>query len=308
MNDNIRANWLPPVLGVIALAPLLFLGGPDFHAPRSWKLAWQLGHPLLFFLLLLALVAGTRARDWSLGRRVGLGLAVGLAVGGAIEWLQGLIGREPSLNDLRLDLLGALLGALCCVGAGSGAERRLGWGFAIVAGAVLLVLDLRPLAVAVIDEYRAWRSFPVLSDFSTPFETGRWHADGGLRVVPAPGGVGGNALRVELRPAAYAGFRLVHFPRDWRGYRELRLRMHAEAGQRLVCRIHDRAHDDHHADRFNRAFAIVPGWNELTIPLVEVARAPRGRAMAMGDVAELGCFRADLRDPVTLHLGVVELR
>ncbi len=288
---------------VAILAPLLFLGGPDFHSPRSFRLAWQLGHPLLFFAVVAALASVPRLRGIPFLRLFALATALALVLGGAIELTQGLWGRERSLSDLRLDLLGAWAGAVW-------AGRLVPWRRIAVLTAVLaplLVLDLRPLVVALVDEYRARRSFPLLSGFHTDLEIQRWRADGRMTLVPAPGGADDRVLRVTLAPAIYSGFRLQHFPRDWRGYHALRLRVFTEENQKLTCRIHDVWHDQRHADRFNRSLVLAPGWNLVEIALAEVEAAPAGRAMDMSRVAEFGCFVVRPATAVVLQIAAVEL-
>ncbi|MCG3169199.1 MAG: hypothetical protein CALGDGBN_00712 [Pseudomonadales bacterium] len=292
---------------VAILAPLLFLGGPDFHSPRSFRLAWQLGHPLLFFGMVAAVTAIPRLRGIPFLRLFALATALALVLGGAIELAQGLWGRERSLSDLRLDVIGAWAGAVWAGRGGSRTRQTLraavGWGSLLLLAAV----DVRPLAVALVDEHQARRSFPLLSGFHTDLEVQRWRADGRMTLVPPPDGEGGGALRVSLAPAVYSGFRMQYFPRDWRGYHALRLRVFTEENQKLACRIHDVWHDQRHADRFNRSLVLVPGWNLVEIALAEVEAAPAGRTMDMSRIAEFGCFIVRPARPVVLQIAAVEL-
>ena len=47
-------------------------------------------------------------------------------------------------------------------------------------------IELRPLAVALLDEHAMHRTFPVLADFGSPFELGRWESPFLMSVAPAP--------------------------------------------------------------------------------------------------------------------------
>ena len=49
----------------------------------------------------------------------------------------------------------------------------------------------------------------------------------------------------------------------------------------LVLRIHDRLHNQEHADRFNRSLLVMQGENRFRIPLAEIRNAPVGREMDM---------------------------
>jgi VanZ family protein len=297
---------------VLVMAPLLFLGGPDYYSPRSVSLSWQLGHPLLFFMLVtlgLEAFAALGKRPWL--QLLGLALLLTLLVGGAIEWLQQFVGRQSSWGDVRLDLLGA---AVAVAWAGLRQARRGVWmPRAVLVGALLtlVIMDLRSLAVALVDEHRMRRSFPVLADFSTPFELERWASTFPHSVVPAPDGSAGHVMKVALRPAPYAGFSLRYFEGDWRGFGRLAIRVFNAQPEALdlTCRINDRQHetDNRFADRYNGRFVLVPGWNNLEVPLATVRAAPAGREMDMGRITGVGCFVAGLREGVEVWVGGVEL-
>lgn len=294
------------------LVVLLFVGGPDGEWGRSARQAWQFGHVVLFFLLGWLLLPELRCRypERTAIIAVLLGAA---ALGLLIEWLQGFVGREVSFADVRLDVIGAALALPWrrgAVPAHPRGGRPLGAGLiAAAAGLALLWLDVRPLLGSVRDEYRARRDFPLLASWASERELGRLSANGHLQIVEAPGRPGERALSIRLRPGRYAGFQFDYFPPDWRGFRALQLELHLPPGVpgSVTCRIHDRSHDNRYADRFNRRFPVLPGWNTLRLPLAEVQAAPRGRPMDMAHLTGLGCFFVGLEQPVALGLGTVRL-
>jgi hypothetical protein len=174
-------------------------------------------------------------------------------------------------------------------------------------------MDLRPLAVALLDEYAMRRSFPVLADFSTPFELGRWESPFPMSVVSVPWGVDGvYALKVELQPADYAGFKLRYFNGDWRGFRTLSVRIFNPAlvAQELTCRINDLRHetDNRFTDRYNGRFMLARGWSRIEMPLEAVRKAPKDREMDMARVTGLGCFTAHAEVERVLIVGRVGLK
>jgi hypothetical protein len=61
-------------------------------------------------------------------------------------------------------------------------------------------------------------------------------------------------------------------------------------------------------DRFNRLFVITTGWNDLEIPMSEIASAPRGRTMDLTRIEGLSFFTVDLERPRTIFIDQVELR
>lgn len=297
---------------VIALVPLLFLGGPDYFSPRSFRCAWQFGHVILFACAgsLLALNAWWQQRG--LAVLLCSALLAGLGAGILIEWLQQFAaGRESSASDVRLDVLGALLGAAWFALPSVRREVFARYSILLAVIGIITVLDGVPLLAAVVDEAYARRDFPVLADFETPFQPGRWSAPAALAVMPAPDGRRGHVMAVQLEPAQYAGFALKHFARDWSGYQTLTFEIfrHGNQPMTLSCRINDIAHetDNRFEDRFNRRFDLQTGWTRIEIPLSEVRAAPLDREMNLAEIAALGCFLIDLREPEQLFIDNVRL-
>jgi hypothetical protein len=110
----------------------------------------------------------------------------------------------------------------------------------------------------------------------------------------------------------YSGITLVHFPRNWRGYRFLVLEVFTPSpeGLEVTCRIHDRQHEEgeqRYEDRFNKNFHLRPGWNCIRIDLDEVTRAPVGRTMDLGEIREVGLFASRLPVPRTIFVDYVRL-
>jgi len=291
---------------------LLFVGGPWSFSVRWGQAVWNLGHIPCFALwtwLLLSLRPGLAARPfWRQSIEV-LGLA--FLAGVIIELLQLATGRSMKANDVALDLLGSLLVLAFFSPTRRTAPRRLLRSVQTIAVA-LLVLALVPLALDIADEIRAHRQFPLLSGFETRYEIDRWKGDTLYYLDRSVAPDGGCSLEVLLTTEEYSGVSLRHFPGDWRSYRILRfsVRNGRDGPLRLCCRIHDEEHfrrGGTYEDRFTTGFILDPGWNEIVIPLDDVARAPSGRTMAMDRIEALMIFSVSLPEPVLIHIDDVRL-
>jgi len=79
---------------------------------RGSTLLHLVGYGLLAILLIWVLPRGNRTRPW-------LGVAVAFSYGGLLEVLQFLApGRTPSVLDLGINLVGAVVGGTCFWGSG----------------------------------------------------------------------------------------------------------------------------------------------------------------------------------------------
>lgn len=298
-----RGLWLLAAIGAL----LLFVGGPANSDPRSWRELWNLGHVVVFALwgcLWLRWRGG--GLSWN---NLGGALLLTIVIGGGIELLQGGLGRSPDLTDLGRDLVGTLL-ALAWASPTAWNSRRQ-WGLK-AAALLLLLICLGPPVIAVTDEALARRAFPLLADFETPFELQRWEGNARRSITANPLPREGDGLRAVLGTERYAGLFLTAFPSDWRDYQTLAVELHNPLSEplRLVCRIHDLAHTQGpqaYDDRFNRSLLLPPGWNSLRINLAEVAAAPKGRTLDLGQVAGVGFFAIELPEAVVLQLDALRL-
>ena len=309
-----RFRRVAPPLLLLGL-PFFFVGGPGFYSPRSFVQGWDLGHILYFSLFTLWLLNLKRfnRRGMAAVPRRALLLALPCAAALCIECLQFVVkGRAPSLRDLGLSALGAVL-----VLAFQDFSDRRPRGLPLrplVRGAalILLVSALVPFARALGDEIRALRQFPVLAEFERPDELSRWYHVNQLRLEDRVVRSGKHSARIQLSTAKISGVTLLHFPGDWRGYARLRFSVYnpLPSPLELHCRLDDRRHRrgrESFADRFNDRFTLRPGWNDLAVSLEEAAAAPRGRRMDMAHIAGFGLFVVERPQAVALYLDGVRL-
>ena len=287
------------------------MGGPGYHSPRSLSAAWDLGHIAAFSLWSYLLVTWKALRDTSPARQWGIALAFCLVAGTATEGIQSLLGRNASIWDLLRDMVGGAI-ALSWFSPSSKALPVQVRRAARTVAATLLLITCIPFATAVTDEEIARLQFPVLSDFETPFETSRWDGSARFSVDYSAARHGKASLRVEMDTSLYSGIALVHFPRDWRGYRTLSLEALNPSPQEIdiICRIHDLRHEEgvqRYEDRYNKTLHLRSGWNHFRINLEEVARAPAGRTLDLGTIRVVGIFATRLPTPRTIFLDHIRL-
>jgi hypothetical protein len=228
--------------------------------------------------------------------------------GGIIELIQPFFGRAAKWRDLGIDLLGGLLGLMFL-----SPVRH------VVKQGRLVILQMSVLAVASAAFYmpaitlwdmgRAWRQFPVLSDFETRFEARRW--SNGM-VTGEIARHGERSLRVSINTEKYAGTSLVRSFGNWRGYSSLAFSLYNPDAEPLSITVsirdeeHFRRGGDYH-DRFNRAFKMEHGWNDVRIPVAEIENAPAARRLQLNQLSEVVIFTVDPPEPKVVYLDYVHL-
>jgi hypothetical protein len=308
-----RLLSLALLLILVTASFFFFVGGPGAYVVRSYKEIWNLGH-ILYFALLVLLFS-----RWSLFMRLPLfwcwALLIGLSLvsGFVVELLQYGTERSADLLDVSRDVCGALLMLAFHPAFVDHRKVLLKRFLQIIVGA-FLIYHLLPVSIAITDETIARFQFPVLSDFSTPFELERWKGNGKREVVEGYAGKSGKQMKISLPLRRYAGVGMEYMPADWSSYRFVNLDIYSgyEKTLRLTVRIHDQAHEAENSaylfnDRFNKRFELTKGWNAIRINLTEVKQAPRKRAMDMQNIADISFFLSAVKSPKTLYLDRIYL-
>jgi hypothetical protein len=241
-----------------------------------------------------------------------LALGVVNLAGVTIELTQHLVGRDASVSDLFLNNVG------CVVALAFGTRCQAptaGWRIPVLRGAALALLAwaLVPLYAALSDEYSAARAFPVLADFETPFQLSRWESDVELSVERVHVRFGEGAMRVPLSTDLYSTAGLRYFRGDWSGANSLAFCIYNPDPEplELVLRVHDEWHDKHgqsYDERFNRAFTVENGWNDILVPISDIEAGPRNRRLNIRQIRGLSIFSVELPSPRTIVIDQLELR
>ncbi len=290
---------------------LLFQGGPDSSASRSMTHAWNLGHVACFACWVHGLSTLAWFRRAGFARQLLLTVIFAGAVGGAIEVLQGFTHRDPDLWDVGRDLCGGFVALAWVAPRHDKWSKPKRWGLRAF-GLLLLGITALPLAGALFDETMQQWQFPLLADFTSPLELTRWKGDADFALDAGLAASGRRSLKVSLAPRPYSGVALRYFPGNWLGFTTLRFSVFNPSEQplTLTCRIHDQLHEERSqdfSDRFNRSLVIAPGWNDIAIPLHEVATAPKDRTMDLSRLRLVGIFAARLTEPREIYLASVRL-
>jgi hypothetical protein len=285
----------------------LFFGGPGLISTRSFKHAWDLGHIAAFAVWTLLLM---RTWPWlaaaPFGRQAMVVVLFCLVAGGSVEFLQGLTGRYPAWEDMGRNAIGCLLALFFVFPKRLSLARRRRRLFQAITLALFLTA-LFPAIRALVDEWTAWRQFPVLADFETPFELDRWSGNAGLSVDATIAHSGRMSLRVDLTTDQYSGPALRYFPGNWQGWERISFSLFNPDPEpiRLVCKINDRHHDVsgyRYEDRFNRSMVIKSGWNRIPVSMRDVENAPMDRKMDLKHITEFNLFAVSLPAPRTIFL------
>ncbi|MFO7604156.1 MAG: hypothetical protein R6X06_10130, partial [Gammaproteobacteria bacterium] len=210
-----------------------------------------------------------------------------------------------------LDLTGMLL----ALGVSAPALRPLSHRMRRVRHAVLallLVWTLLPLGLALWDEAAQRRAFPTLFSFDSALVLSRLEGDAPFRRVTRTEFSSQALLQIDFRPGPFSTLKLWHFPRDWRAYERLHIKLYNPSTEPLMLqvRLHDRAHQldpERYPGRYWERFSLQAGWNELAIPLARVVAAPAARQMALDDMVSIMLYTANLTERRRVYLAELRL-
>ena len=288
----------------------LFIINADLAITRFEKELWNLGHVFGFFVIWLFLMNLFPFFIPSSLKRIGLVLLVTLVASSLIEIVQHYIGRSAALQDIGLDLVGAIL-ALTAIITLKKCFRGNVYALIVFFFITIAVL-IWPSAKIFIDEVYIARQFPVLSDFSTPYELSRWSSDSAVFYIEERGDH--HILKVRFRKdIRYSVLALNTFGHAWDKYNELVYSVNNPDSRSLdlYVRIHDRAHKYSHfayEDRFRRVIKLKPGHSEISIKLLDIYNAPEGRSMDPTEIESIMLFTVNLEKDAELEITKVFLR
>ena len=308
---SLKINALLIAIAAICFV-LFFIGGPGYYSPRSYKHFWDLGHILFFFILNYLILANWPKNSGTtfLLRSIFV-IVISICLGGLIEFLQTASFRTSDLMDVGRDIIGCLVALAFCAPSRKSIPKT-GLKIFQVISVTLVVMAFLPPITSIIDEVTTRKQFPVLADFETRFQAGRWTGDADFSIDHIIHYQGSSSLKVKLNTSRYSGVALKYFSENWQNYKELQLRIYNPNKKpiRLTCRIHDRRHTlgiQLYEDRFNKNFSTSKGWNLIKIPLNQVANAPLKRKMALNQIQGLGLFATGLPEPRTIYIDDVRL-
>lgn len=301
--------WLL-LAGLVLIFPLFFIGGPAWNDGPLFREAWNLGHPIFFGLLTLAVRPWRLLTGWKLW---GVTSAIVLVLGLGIEFAQTFTARYIDGRDMFRNLTGlwAALALQPYVGFLKPFPVR-DWLIRILAVG-LLALDPVSLAQIARQQIQISQQLPDLYNFTRDHPEQFWRGAVSRISGKDCGVTTENALAIGITSDPYSGASLHNLPSDWRGYDQLNMTVwnpqdHAIS---LTLRINDLAHEQdsgEYVDRFNRSFQITPGINRISQNLNDVATAPKDRGMDMNNVRRLMLFTSDVTQPGHICLSQLRLQ
>ena len=242
---------------VTVLLILAFLGGFNTQSSRSIGELWNLGHLILFGLLIFTIsISWEKYQNYTNLKRFVFILILTSILSILIETFQYIFKNgTPDLNDVRRNFVGAIGCFLLITTFKKKTISVLLRTFTIFT----IFLEIIPTGTAILDEIIAIKQFPVLSDFENDIEISRWSGDASFKRNMQISEHGKSSLHIIFGTEKYSGLALNYFPRDWSVFKSLNYNIYYPDSDSLffTCRIHDKQHakgEQKYIDRFNQRF------------------------------------------------------
>ncbi len=312
-------------LFILGALSLLFFSVPIYSF--FWKAVANSGHGPLFFVVGLLVLNLSRALmgklQWAplqhyLVAFIGI---IGLSV--VTEVFQLLIPmREPQVSDVLHDVVGGICGLVWSITRDHALSAKwekwkiyprrtaLSCGIALVM--TLMFIPVFEWAYAYWDRSNR---FPSILQFSSDWEMRFVNTlDSEVLRVPPPLGWGKSSVdlvgQVVFHTKKYPRIRIRELYPDWNGYSQLYLEIFSElsAPQRIVIWINDRYDKSRPGDGYKNTLTIVPGLNQIQIPLHEIRMGPVGREMNLSGIKEVMLFARSPAEEFTLYIDNIHLQ
>jgi hypothetical protein len=309
--------WLLPVIGVAAVL-LLLLAPIGFGSSEFSRAAENFCHAPLFALVAIGCLIWLRNCHWptSLVGQYLAALLFAVLLGAIGEIAQSFtVTRDAEWFDLGNDFLGAGTG-LCIYRLYDRQHplRTKPW-VAVCCVFVLTVLLVAPLGQTAFMYWQRWRQLPELATWGSP---AGYHfvkpGSAALRVARLPlWSSGSNEIALEVRPLPedrWVGTTIDEPWPDWSDYSQLVIDVvnPNDVPLSLIIRVHDRAHNNEYADRFNRRFEIAPRQRvTLSTALTDVRAAPKSRQLDLTHIAGIVIFQDAQRGASSFYICSVRL-
>lgn len=305
ISGSIRSTTWRGIAVVIAVGMLLAM-----PLPAPWHTSWRaklldLGHIPLFAGLTWTLRRWT-ACGWMLAA------TVSIAIAGAGEIMQATIpflGRSGDWDDFVRGAIGSLL-MVNAATAGVKPHSAAQIIYSTLAAIVLLAWPVVDAGPIILDAWNAHRQFPVLADFTTPYEFMRFERKKGASDANRRDGTGRFYFRdfIVLRGDIYDRYPGVDFLppcNDWRGYRNLVIEFDAIGAPQFSLVVKDFRKANGYTERFNRDdIKFEGGRQRLVVALKDVEKGPKAISLDLSQIQVVQIFGQ--YDVEKLHRGQVE--
>lgn len=307
----IQASTLSAIISLLLL-PFFFVAGPDYYSSDSYKYFWNFGHPLFFSLANFALLKILFSRS-TLSIRIQCLVAIVFTatVGITTELIQAKFSRDPDLGDLSRNFLGLAIALFWFSPQRYSLAKYIRY-----SGQVICLLALCFMFWVVtgiyIAEYERQQRLPILLNFEKVEDIEQVKSSNNIRISSEVVSEGQKSLKVHLNTGRYSGLAIRKIPSDWSRYQYLALSLYnpLETPIKLTLRIDDITHSRNpkgYSDRFNRRIKLVQGWTHWSIPLADIASAPRTRSLNLNAISNIGLFSSRLSEARIIYLDNVRL-
>ena len=261
--------------------------------------------------------AGRDPAPWPHWARFGQAFALAVLIGIAVEFLQSLQDRPPSLFDVLTDAAGAAAGlaawsllARARTGRRGERNRSDAWAVTAIALAGIAFIAWRPVHAAFAYAGRA-ASFPVIAQFQGPRDLYFVSTGGGTAEIvdlPPPWAqrAGERALLLAWDAQDAPAVQILEPKGDWRGYSVVAVDLTNSSATelQLTLRIFDGTHDGSSEDRLNLPLVIAPRARAVVrVEMAAVEAAPAGRPMDLSRVVNVMLFGRKGDAPGELYLS-----
>lgn len=290
----------------------MFVGGESQQKHRLIKDIWNAGHLVLFGLLSFSYFSRPSKASHTVFYKIVFTTIVCLIAGTAIEVIQLFTHREFSRGDIINDLIGGYLGLLTLLIINKQQSLKIK-SSAIILVIICLALGLRNMEKHLIDEFVMRQQFPLMADFETQLEMGRWENNlTNIKRSMEFAKAGKHSLKVDFLPGRYPNISLKHLKKDWSGYSKLVYSIYNPSQEKLAfaMKVYDHQHTRtgrRHNDRFNHSITIAPGWNMIETAIEDIISAPKNRSMNIQQIKGFSIYTDKLPHPVTLYVDDIHL-
>jgi hypothetical protein len=299
--SRLQAICLTIVLGTVILVLLIPL-------PHAWRSTWRsklldLGHIPLFAFLTFAIYRNLR---------VGLAVAfcIAASTAAACELAQAAVMRAADFTDFLRGVIGSLL--VVVLARGFRSPLKTGTALAHLAVAALLlvwpVVDAIPKLWDAVDAYR---SFPIICDFQTRWQSHRWYKE--RATVERITGIdwrGPSVGQMEFYPNGATFGAVILFPviHDWSRYHQLccDLVVPDEAVDLLIS-VRDGRRVTGNRKRFDMLRQYLPGDHHVRIDLDSLARGDEFAPLDLTHIESFHLVVQELEQPKSLIVQKVWL-
>lgn len=302
-HDKASAGLLSFIILVICAVMFsgFFFGTSVFvHSYTTSKL-WDLGHLAFFFLFSLLILRFRPEPQWYRGL-VKTSLCALLA-GLIIETLQSVIGRQASLSDIGLNVLGAGCASLWFYRQQQHNGKKTLWALYCAA----LMLAVIPLLLGVSNVLLGRWQYPLLLNFDYHIEQMRLTGNAAISFQQYQGRQG---AKIRFGNQQYSGFAVTEIPSDWSKQQQLVIELDnlENTPIALTCRIHDSKHNQAYDDRFNQRRVLEPGVQRLEVAITDIINAAKNRPLDISRIAALSCFTIKAENQPAIFLRSIYLR